>query len=187
MESTGLDNFGGLSQEGGEAAKTSDFCISEVVGRGSLSEVSMGRGADPVGRGQLQPRSSLHFRCLWDSQVSCVEDAGAGSQHAGGSQSHRCGWEHPGKQCGMRKDVAENGSMKRYAEDEKPERDCEDGVGVRESPATVAPRKQGRRWHVHKVKCWEDKNVRAGNDLLDLVLRRWLMAAVGKTQVLCGK
>ena len=83
--------------------------------------------------------------------------------------------------------MAENGSMKRYAEDEKPERDCEDGVRVRESPATVAPRKQGRRWHVHKVKCWEDKNVRAGNDLLDLVLRRWLMAAVGKTQVLCGK
>lgn len=73
-------------------------------------------------------------------------------------------------------DVAENGSVKRYAEDEKPERDCEGGLGVRESPARVAPRKQGRRWRVPKVRCWEeDKNVKAGNNLLNLVRRRRLM------------
>lgn len=64
-------------------------------------------------------------------------------------------------------------SIKEEAEDEKPEQDCEGGVGVSKSPVTVAPGKKGRKWFVHNtIKCWEeDEEVRAANNLLDWHLK----------------
>ena len=57
----------------------------------------------------------------------------------------------------------------------------------------MAPGKQGRRWLVHKVQCWEeDKAMKAGNNVLDLVLiindvcSAVSVKGVGEAQMRCG-
>lgn len=88
------------------------------------------------------------------------------SQHIGGGRSRRPGWGCPRRALHTR-------SGQRWAEDKKPEQDWDGGLRTRAGPLAVAPGRQGGRWFVHKVKCWEeDKDTKAGDNVLDLVPRR---------------